>query len=884
MLNSLQYGCSLIGLLSVAIAPAVSADVISSDRNSPDETSYAEPVIVNNLSQRLVDTVEDAAIAQQAETATQVISIQITETATGLAISLETTDDRVPQSFTSSFGETVVIDLVNTQLNLETGDRIIQDNPAAGITSIQVAPLDTNSVRITITGQEQAPTATLVQDGGKLVVSVAPADALVDQPPATTTDEVIPEPEVPAGEDAIRVVVTGEPTTSPYLAPDTTGINRTDASIFEIPQTIRVLPERLLEDQQVIRLQDALRNVPNVVQGNQFGGVSEQPVIRGFGELTILRDGFRRRTEVGARQALQETANIERIEVLSGPSSILYGNVEPGGIINLVTKRPSSEFFAEAELQAGSFGFVRPTVDITGPITAEGDLSYRFNAAYESGEGFRDFDTDIERLFVAPVLEWQISDRTNLILALEYLDDSRPFDRGIPPLGDGVVDVPRDTIYGEPDDFSEIETLDVGYRFEHEFSDNWRLRNRFRYSNTDFFNRRTEISEALGGINEVTGDVNRVFLNNDSQINVFDFQTELVGEFTTGPIEHTVLLGFDFLFSDIDRKTTSILAPVINLFDPEVGIIDPPDPPFPFATVDVESDLSQVGLIFQDQIRVLPNLTFLLGGRLDFIHQQVQAEPVVIPGLISSPGSDNEQNFTNFSPRLGVVYQPVEPLFFYASYSQSFTPNTLTETTSDGDFLDPQEAEQFEIGVKAELLEGRLAATLALFDLTLENIATADPDDGNFVIPIGEQKSRGFELTVQGEILPGWNVVASYGWLDAEVSESEDFPDGAVPAQTPENTASLFTTYEIQEGNLAGLGFGLGIFFVDDRFGNVQNDFELDSFWRTDASIFYRSDRWRASLNFQNIFDEEYFTGGVLRRGTNPGQPFTVLGSIAVTF
>ncbi|MEO1300014.1 MAG: TonB-dependent siderophore receptor, partial [Cyanobacteria bacterium J06636_16] len=472
----------------------------------------------------------------------------------------------------------------------------------------------------------------------------------------------------------------------------------------------------------------------------------------------------------------------------------------------------------------------------------------------------------------------------NLILALEYLDDSRPFDRGILPFGNGVVDVPRDTIYGEPDDFSEIETLDVGYRLEHEFSDNWRLRNRFRYSTTDFLNRRTEVSEALGGINEVTGDVNRTFMNNDSQINVFDFQTELVGEFTTGPIEHTVLLGVDFLFSDIDRKTTTTLAPIINLFDPEVGIIDAPDIPLPFTSNDIESDLSQVGLIFQDQIRVLPNLTFLLGGRLDFIHQQVQAEPVFIPGLLSSPGSDDEQDFTNFSPRLGVVYQPIEPLFFYASYSQSFTPNTLTQTTSDGDFLDPEEAEQFEIGVKAELLEGRLAATLAFFDLTLENIATADPDNGEFVIPIGEQTSQGVELTVQGEILPGWNVVASYGWLDAEVSESEDFPEGATPAHTPENTASLFTTYEIQEGNLAGLGFGLGIFFVDDRFGNVQNDFKLDSYWRTDASIFYRSDRWRVGLNFQNIFDEEYFTGGVLRRGTNPGQPFTVLGSIAFTF
>ena len=820
---------------------------------------------------------------------TQINQVQVNTVNGVLEVRLETSDGGVPQSFVSRFGETVVIDLTNAQLNLPTGDGIMEDNPAAGIASIQVAPLDANSVRITIVGEAQAPTATVVQDAGALVVSVPTADAVADQPPAATTDEVTPEPEVPDGEDAIRVVVTGEPATSPYLAPETTTGTRTDTSLFDIPQTIQVLPEQLLEDQQVIRLEDAILNVPNAVRGNNAGGGDDDFVIRGFEGTQVLRDGFRDASIAGAQAGLQELSNVERIEVLSGPASVLFGNLEPGGAINLVTKRPLSEFFVETGVQLGSFEFVRPTLDISGPLTDDGNLLYRVNAAYEFSDGFRDFETDQERFFIAPVLEWRISDRTTLLLDLEYLDDRRPFDRGIPPIGDEVADIPLDTVLGEPDDFVDIESLDVGYRFEHEFSDNWKLRNRFRYTNTDYEALRAEPEDFLGGLNEETGDLARLFISNDSEIDTFEVQTELVGEFTTGSVEHTLLLGVDFFFSDIQLGTTisdpTTFPPIINIFDPQIGQVNSPDRPLNVLFTDSKSTLSQVGLILQDQIQVLPNLNILLGGRLDFIRQDSEFEAVFIPGIGAVPASSSDDSFTNFSPRVGIVYQPIEELSLYASYSQSFLPNTLTETTAEGEFLDPEEAEQFEIGVKAELLDGRLAATLAFFDLTQENVAAPDPDNSLFVIPIGEQTSRGVELVVQGEILPGWNVAASYGFLDTEVEESGGaFPDGAIPRNVAENTASLFTTYEIQEGALEGLGFGLGVFFVDERFGDFENTFSIDSYVRTDASIFYRDDQFRVSLYFENIFDVDYFVGSFNREGALPGEPFNVVGSISVTF
>ena len=880
MFNRLQYLVSLVGVLSMAIAPAVRAEVVSQVHHADDGARYNKPAIADDIGQSQIGVATSTAIAQRPETTIQIIDIQISETDTGLAITLETSDGRLPQSITSGFDTTVVIDLANTQLNLPPDNAVVQENPVAGITSLEVTPLDANSVRITLVGDTQAPTATLAPGNGALVVSIATSEAIADQPPETLPDEDIPSPAVPSAPDeGLRIVVTDEPEASRYLAPETTTGTRTDTSIFEIPQTIQVLPQELLEDQQVIRLDDAILNVPNAIRGNDAGSGSDSFVIRGFENTQVLRDGFRDTGTAGAQQGTEQLANVERIEVLSGPASILYGSVEPGGVINLVTERPLSEFSGEVGLQVGSFELFRPTLDVSGPLTDDGDLLYRLNVSYEYSDGFRDFDTNVERVFVAPVVEWRLGDRTTLIFDLEYLDDRRPFDRGIPAIDDEIADVPLDTLVGELDDFADNESFEVGYRLEHEFSDNWQLRNRFRYSTSDYLTRRAQIGASLGD-----GNFARAFNSNDSQLETYEVQTELVGEFSTGSIEHTLLLGVDLFFSDISVVTSGDLAPPINVFDPEFGRVDSPDLPLPFITSDRDNELYQVGVILQDQIRVLPNVTVLLGGRLDFVGQQIQGEPIFIPGFVDSPAIDNEQDFSNFSPRVGVVYQPIDPLFLYASYSQSFAPNNPLSVTVEGDLLEPREAEQFEIGVKAELLEGRLAATLAFFDLTERNVAATDPDNIDFVVPIGEQTSRGLELVLQGEILPGWNVVASYGLLDAEIEESEDFPEGATPRNVADNTFSFFTTYEIQDGALEGLGFGLGVFYVDDRFGDGNNTFELDSYWRTDAAVFYRTGNWRLGLNVQNLFDEDYFESGSVPRTGIPGDPFTVLGTISVTF
>jgi iron complex outermembrane receptor protein len=258
-----------------------------------------------------------------------------------------------------------------------------------------------------------------------------------------------------------------------------------------------------------------------------------------------LRDGFRR---YGFFENFPEVANLERIEVLKGPASILYGEIQPGGLINLVSKKPLAEPFYEAELQVGNWGFVRSRIDISELLTDDGRLRYRLNALYRKGDSFRGFDQEDKRFFIAPVVSWKISDRTDLTVSLEYTNDQRPYDNGLPVVGDQVVDVPRDHIINEPDDKIESQYLNVGYDLEHRFNDNWKLRNAFRYSSYDYdYN---VLAYNLGDYDEETGILNRPFATQDGQDKNYALQTNLIGEFATGAIAHTLLFGVDLSRND----------------------------------------------------------------------------------------------------------------------------------------------------------------------------------------------------------------------------------------------------------------------------------------------------------------------------------------------
>ena len=797
-----------------------------------------------------------------AQGVTRVTGVEVIQTEEGLELILETVagSERLVPLIVPE-GNDLVIDILDATLAFELRNGVTELNPASGINKITVNKGDDNSIQVRITGESQTPSAEIVTGREDLVLSIAPERATTEQ----------------QADESIEVIATGEAEDEDdYFVPEASSATRTDTPIRDIPQSIQVIPQEILEDQQVTRVEEAVNNVSGVTVASSDSDSFLTFNIRGFDNTPVLLDGFRQYGfyELGS----PETANLERIEVLKGPASIAYGDVQPGGIINLVSKKPLKTPLYQAELSLGNREFVRPRIDFSAPLTEDGRVSYRLNALYRHKDSFVDFDTDFDRWFVAPVVSWEIGNNTDITFQLQYTDEETPFANGLVASGNGIVDAPLDRNIGELDDVINNQFLNLGYNLEHRFSDSWKIRNAFRYSD-----RNVENLSALPILfDEDTGIVSRAIGQREVDTENYALQTNTVGEFNTGAIEHTLLAGVDLSRTDEIEKTGfgSEFFP-LNIFDPVYGLIPETaseDLPV-FSDTEIQTD--RLGIYLQDQIAFSEQIKLLAGVRYDTIERTSFNNPTV-----SEPNSsETVQNDDAVTPRVGIVYQPIPEISLYGSYSQSFNPDNFS-TTIDGEAIEPERGEGFEFGVKGELLEDKLSATLAYFNITKQNVATPDPNNPLFFVATGEQKSQGIEFDLSGEIQPGWKIIASYAYIDAEVSEDNTVPVGNRLFNTPEHGASLWTTYEIQRGSLQGLGFGGGFDFVGEREGDLANTFQIDSYLLTNAALFYKRNDWRFALNFKNLFDIDYIaaTSNNRTNGNDPGAPFTVIGSVSVEF
>lgn len=840
-----------MSLLCLWIVPVAWAENPSS--------SSPQPAVMNLKDRLPISTHAESLLTQepQAPEIAQVTGVKVNPTTTGLEIVLETASGTTLMPVLRQDGNTQIAEIPNAVLALPDNDTFEADNPVAGIARVIVSQADATTLQVSVTGSNAVPS-----------LQVVPGKAWVL---AVMSEE--PEEE--------EITVTGQPP-SGYRVPTATTGTRTDTPLRDIPQAIQVVPQQVLRDQQVTRLDEALRNVSGVV-GSNVEGSGFRFSVRGFDRANILVDGFNLSASDNFSrsgfQDISETANLEQIEVLKGPASILYGEINPGGVINLVTKKPLSDPLYEIETQIGSRSFFRPRVDFSGPLTPDKKLSYRLNALLQTEEGFRGFDQDILRLFIAPVLTWKISDRTDLTISLDYLDDRRPFDTGTLAFGRGVIDLPRDRITNEPEDFTKRKTLSLGYTFNHRFSENWQLRNAFRYARQDV-NALVAIPIAF---NERTGTLIRVDSAVDNFRESYALQTNVIGKVATGPVRHTLLFGIDLSQNNADLFTEGNLRrPLpLNIFNPVYQAF-PRDPNQRVPGLDEFIETKRLGLYFQDQMALTDNLKLIAGLRYDTVEQTLTAAPV-----LTAPGVQLKQTPDAFTPRIGIVYQPIPPLSLYASYARSFTPNS--GTTFDRQFLKPEAGEGYEVGLKAELLRDKLFATLAYYTITKQNVASPDPRFpvlSNFSVATGEERSRGFEFDLAGEILPGWNLIASYAYTDAEVTRDNLIPAGNRLVGIPQHSAGLWTTYTLQKSRFKGLGFGIGFNYVDNRVGDRANTFELDSYFLTNAALFFNRGNWKFAVNFKNLFDVNYVQGVPFSRLRNieVGEPFTVIGSISVRF
>jgi iron complex outermembrane receptor protein len=826
---------------------SVGAESINNQSNFLSTTQIKE-------TQSQISTSAQDLLAQQ-NPLTRVTGIEVKQTDKGLEVILKTAaggQKLVPLILPE--GNKLAIDILDATLASSIRNGVTKTNPTPGILEVKLTKIDESSIRLTIAGETQAPRAEIILSNQNLVLSINPQGNTAQQTP----------------DQEIEVIATGEGEEDNYTVPDASSATRTDTPIRDIPQSIQVIPQEILKDQQVNRLDEALSNVSGTTFGGTFGNTSLNFNIRGFANAPVLQDGFR---QFGTfDNGASETTNLERVEVLKGPASILYGEVQPGGVINLVSKQPLAQPSYQAELQLGNRAFVEPSIDFSAPLTEDGKVRYRLNAVYHHDDGFVDFDQDFNRFFIAPIVSWQIGENTDMTFQLQYTDEEAPLDNGLVASGNGIVDVPRDRKVGEADDFTEKQRFNLGYDLEHRFSENWKIRNAFRYSNRNL--------EDFGALpfefDENTGIITRLLGLRVVDLENYSLQTNVVGKFKTGAIAHTLLTGIDLNRTDErDESKIDSTPQLLNIFDPVYDqIIEPNFDQIP-AAFNNDTQTDRLGIYIQDQVAFTEQIKLLAGLRYDTV------ETNIVDKFNSTETTQNDDAVT---PRVGIVYQPIPELSLYGSYSQSFIPSE--EVTSNGDPLEAETGEGFEFGVKGELLEKKLSATIAYFNITKQNVGTPDPVNPNFSVSTGEQKSQGIEFDLSGEISPGWKVITSYAYIDAEVSQDNSIPVGNRLFNAPEHSASLWTTYEIQQGNLKGFGFGGGFNFVGERQGDLANSFTVDSYFLTNAAIFYERDSWRFGLNFKNLFDINYIAATQNSRtsANEPGAPFTVIGSVSVKF
>ncbi|MEH2466265.1 TonB-dependent siderophore receptor [Nostoc sp.] len=800
-----------------------------------------------------------------AQSLVQVTGVRVNSTNTGIEVILETKEGEKLQPISRNQGNTLITDISNSQLALPNAKEFRSDNPVTGITAVTVTQIDANSIRVTVTGEVGVPKIELFDSDEGLIFGLTPVASTAQQPstPQSPTQEKPVEenqPEKPSTstDEPIELVVTGEQ--DGYTVPEASTATLTDTPLRDIPQSIQVIPQQVIKDQGITRIVDAVRNVSGTQIGGGYGNLFGEVRIRGFGAGALV-DGFN-----GLLPA--NGANIEQVEVLKGPASVLFGEGDPGGLVNYVTKKPLNNPYYSASFTAGSYDYYNPAIDLSGPLTTDKKLLYRLNVSYENSGSYRDYiENDI--LYISPVLSYKISDATTLDFAYEYLNSKQGFDRGFSPEAIYLT-LPRNRNLAQPDDFSNTESHRLALTLNQQFGENWRLRSRFSAQFDQGGEKVTQIGNPL--LEDGRTLPRQQFGDGPNYTQTYALQTNLIGKFNTGAIAHQLLLGLDW------GRNTSNYSNGYNVDFPSIDIFQPNyDVPLPERVYTRgNSANNSIGIYLQDQVTLLPNLKLVIGGRYDYFDTSSENFSVTDEPQKSSANSEA------FSPRVGIVYQPIEPISLYASYNRSFISN-LGTLKAGRIQIEASHGTQYEVGIRAELLDKRLSANLAAYDIAKTNIPTTDPNNDQFSIAIGEVKSRGIELDVAGEVLPGWKVIASGFLNDAYVSKGyAGLPEGRHLTNAPYQGASFWTTYEFQKGNLQGLQFGAGLFFKGDRTANIDDPFTLPSYVTTDALISYKRDNWRAALNFKNIFNVKYYESNDYL--TFPEAPFTLQGTISVTF
>jgi iron complex outermembrane receptor protein len=557
------------------------------------------------------------------------------------------------------------------------------------------------------------------------------------------------------------------------------------------------------------------------------------------------------------------------IEVLKGPASVLYGQIAPGGLVNLTSKVASAEPVREAGLHVGSFGLVRGFVDVGGALDADGRWSARLPALVSTRDDVQDF-VGSERQFAAPSLTWSPSRHTQLSLFALYQRDE--YDRTIGlPLAGTINPNPngrvlRSRFLGEPDlPRIESEQWHLGYLLRHRFSPAIEFRSKLRY--TDFQLDGPIVQAPRPGSTETTVNRRGFFYDADRTLLVLDNQVE--GVFRTGPVEHRVVAGVDYQRYMIeDAGDLFGLAP-LDLFNPVYGAQPVPLGPF-FAS---DNRLTQLGLYAQYRGEIAERIVAVAGVRYS------DSENLTRDPIAGTSGRQDDEEVTFNGALMYLAPGGFNP---YVSYSESFEPQVGFDPLSNGQTPPPSLGRQYEAGLRWRSPDRRVEATAAAFRIDQTNIVNADPANPGFSVLVGEQRHDGFEVEVTGRPFDVLRLQAGYTFLDAEIIRSNNGDEGRRPLNVPRHAAAAFATLDGAAFGLARADVSAGVRYVGERRANDAGD-TLPEFTLVDVGARYRFDGFTIGLNVKNLFDERYFTAGGVRSAID-GEPRSVLASLRASF
>lgn len=681
-----------------------------------------------------------------------------------------------------------------------------------------------------------------------------------------------------------------------YVATDSASATKTGTPLIETPQTVNVVTSDQMEAQGIRTVSEALRYVPGVYAEYRPTTRYDSMFIRGFGgggnnaNYVSFWDGLRIPKGISYGIPTIDPYFLDRVEIVKGPSSVLYGQVSPGGFVNLVSKKPTDLSFGEVETVVGSNNHFQTNFDFGGSIDKSGTVSYRLTGLYREAESDIDY-AESERVAIAPEFTFRGTDTTLTVQAYYQYEPDGGYYNGLPALGTLIPyvggKIPSSFNPGEPSfDAFEREQFSAAYFLEHRFDDAFTVRQSLRYTHLDsLFQAVSPVSYSPANSSILTRRATR----SDESFDAITVDNQVEAKVSTGPVRHTVLAGLDYYYRDADRQLANAVAlnASYNInFNNPVYWLDIPN----LAQTPTTQTVSQTGVYLQDQMK-FANFVFVLGGRYDWSDVETQE---------GANWSDVEDEA--FSWRTALLYEFGNGLAPYASYSTSFEPTTSLGL--GGTPLDPVEGEQYEFGIKYQPKGTNSLFTLSWFDITQTNVLAnlASPNQAYFS-QIGEVSSKGLEAEARIEVVPNFNVIAAYAYTDAKVTKDSNAAlVGNTPAAVPEHMASLWADYRFTGGPFAGLGLGAGVRYIGETYANNLNEFvsggvsvipaKVDSFTLADAAVRYDLSYlnvpefrgWEAAVNVSNLFDKEYIAGclGTMAANTQCwyGDGRTVLGSL----